>query len=188
MGSYSWIAVKGREKDVVFAELGVEPTGGPEASGERLSWGETKTGWLVIWSTGTEYATTGRLALVSKGAEAVGFYGTTVVMAAEARYFRDGQEVWAVAYDCEKDPAIAWTGDPPAELAGILEAAHRAQEGEVGADLIYDVPADVAFTVCGHHDEKEWLDLYGLRRAGSGGLGVGGGERVGFFAWLFGRR
>lgn len=178
MASYSWIAVKGRPKDEVFAELEVEPTGGPEA-GEKLSWGETAKGWLVVRSMGTKFATSDRLQLVSRGAEAVGFWGTTVSMGAQARYFRDGQELWTVDYDCEKDPPVTWTGEPPG-LADILESARQA-DGPGTGDLIYDVPADVAFGMCGHNEENEWLDRYGLRKVG------GQGERRGFFARLFGR-
>jgi hypothetical protein len=146
------------------------------------------SGWSVVAEWGMDLAKPGRMAALSALGETVGASISEGVMFSEVRRYRDGQQTFAVIYDCEKGFVIE--GEPPAEFAPIHAAAVKAQADEDGADLLWDVPIDLMASLCGYRpDQMEdppngWMVL---ERAKTRKPKTEAGERKGgFWSRLFG--
>jgi hypothetical protein len=146
-------------------------------------------GWLLFVSDRKASALEGKLNGLAQFGPAVACDISETVMCSEAHGYEAGQEIWSVAYNCEKGRyALARTGNPPPQLDQIYRATRAQQETEggegAGVDYMFDVPTKLAKSICGYMmGETEGPDFrYAeLRRAGSAS------PKGGFFARLFGR-
>lgn len=153
--SISWVAVRGRPKDDVLAELELIDTGAPALEPDvELCVGVSAEGWVVIVSNHLEYVTPTKLADLSRGATAIGCLEEEHVMFSGARCFMDGVEAWAVIHEAEKGLRhLHVEGTPPAQFGRIRSRELRRQEvddpkGKL-VDYVYDIPPKVAAAVCG---------------------------------------
>ena len=188
---YNWIAVKGRKKADVFADLDLVDT---ELAGDFFesphSYIETAKDWLVMVSPSSHFLTPDRLAKVSAGGEAMGLWLSDTAMGNGLTGYRDGVEIWALDYDCESKPrAVTVKGLAPAEFAEVNAEAEALEAATPEPpDYLFEVIPKTAEAICGF-----WLDEW------EGDMPIGlvdkwhlpkvsapGGP--GFFARLFGRR
>lgn len=158
--SASWIAVKGLAAETAIEALGLEVVseGNPYPEGD-VSIAALANGWTVVWFEQDVEAAFGAPArvLLPHG-PAVACAVEEHVMFSEARGYADGAETWRVTWDCEKqDDEPTAAGDLPAAYAGVLAKAieEQAAPDNQGVDMLWDVPPDLAKSICGfRHDES----------------------------------
>jgi hypothetical protein len=169
----SWIAVRGRDRDDVLRELGLEsepevtdfPPGG-------LSVSPLAGGWLLfVADRDLDAAFEPRFTDLSRGGSAVACVVEEHVMFQESRGYRDGVEAWRVTHDCNMEGGLYHlevTGDPPSELEAIrrTEVANQDAEGgqQAGVDFLADAPLDLAKAICGFKHDDEWPEGMGFSR------------------------
>lgn len=147
-------------------------------------------GWLLFISDRKASALEGKLNGLAKFGPAIACDISETVMCSEAHGYEAGEEIWSVAYDCEKGLyALQTTGSPPPQLDEIHARTRVEQEAEGGedadVDYMFDVPLKLAQSICGYmmgKTEGEDLRHAELRRIG--GMPE---NKPGFFARLFGR-
>lgn len=200
--SASWIAVQGLAPEVAIEALGLEVVseGNPYPEGE-ISLAALANGWTVVWFERDLEA------VFTAPGHALAQHGPTVacaveehVMFSEARGYADGAETWRVAWDCEEDRnEPATSGDVPAAYAAILAqaVAEQAKPGNEIVDFLWDVPPELAESICGFRHDKTVGDgstFIELRRARGHSSRrqmtgeVRGQASGGFWRRLFGRR
>ncbi len=160
--SQSWVAFRGRPAEDVRAELRLRVAGTPEeAASSAFSGAQLPGGWsLLVVGRDERFVSDALLARLSRGCEAVACFVEEHVMVSQATGWRDGRKVWSVDHDSEVAVEhLAVTGEPPAELASIRQAAEsqqREDDGEV--DYLFDVPPALAKALVGyHHDDDSGL-------------------------------
>lgn len=90
-------------------------------------------------------------------------------MTSRARLFENGAEVWSVAHESEKGlEHLEVSGEPPKAFARIRNRLLKEQAGDNEVDLIFDIPVELAASVCRfrHHeadDEQGDLQFTALR-------------------------
>ncbi|HEY8615132.1 hypothetical protein [Phenylobacterium sp.] len=184
--SIAWIAVKGVTPETVMETLGVERSSAGRRQQAQV--GELAGGWTLYVDPHFERGFREPLdRLAALGAALVACRQEEHVMYAEARGYEGGRELWRVVRDSEQEPYmhLAVTGEPPPQFASMRAKAFAEQEGEGGedadVDLLYEVPLDLARSICGFKTDEDWPDLSPVSAVGSA---KGGG----FFARLFGKR
>lgn len=183
--SHSWIAVRGLAPadalGALKAEAGAEVE--PEDFSMSFGLGVLPGGWLLVVSDNFDAAFKGRLAPLAQMGPAVACAVEEHVMVSEARGYEGGAEIWRVVRDPEEDEeGLSVVGDPPG-FEAIRRAAQQEQEAEGDADFLFDVPADIAASICGFklgESEPEGFRYTELRPVRT--------AVTGFFARLFGRR
>ncbi|CAN7513523.1 hypothetical protein LJR164_003547 [Phenylobacterium sp. LjRoot164] len=177
MGSLSWIGLKGLERAQALELLGM--TEEPPSRRRPTAWiGELPSGWTILQSQDSRFASEERLSSLSTTCAVIGCQFSETVMCATTTFYRDGQVAWRVDYDCEKG-APEVTGVPPSEYQAIHDrltaeqAVEDASDDDLKADLIFDVPIDLAKAVTGYrHDEDvdaEFVAVEAPQAARSGG-------------------
>jgi hypothetical protein len=187
--SHSWIAVKGLDRATALATLGLEADEDEADELHRRGLGALPGGWLLVVAEG-DGALNGETAALAAHGPAVACFVEEHVMCSEARGYRDGREAWRVAHDPRNGIFhLEVAGEPPEALGRIRAEAVAEQEREGGeaadVDLLFDVPATLAKSLCGFKLDDEWPDglaFAELRRPGGAGSG-----RPGLLRRLFGR-
>jgi len=185
--SNSWIAVKGLAPDVAIEELGLEVVSeGHEHPEGNFSLLRLANDWTVVWfESGCEAAFKGPVVKLARHGPAVACGVEDHVMFSEARGYIDGKEAWRVTRDAEASDEIEISGDVPPTYGGLLAAAiaGRDEDENEGVDLLWEVPPDLAQSICGFRhdviqtDGSTFVELRRARRAAGGG----------FWRRLFGR-
>ena len=177
MASLSWIGLKGLDRAQALGLLGL--TEAPPSRRRHAAWiGESPTGWTILLSTDSRFASEERLLPLSTTGAVVGCQLSETVMCATTTLYDGGRVAWRVDYDCENG-APTVTGAPPAEYQAIHDrvvaeqAAEDASDDELKADLIFDIPVELAKAVTGYrHDEDgdaEFVAVEAPQAARSGG-------------------
>ncbi|HEY0437753.1 MAG TPA: hypothetical protein VGC92_14020 [Phenylobacterium sp.] len=152
--------------------------------------GKLDGGWLIVACNDFDFPSKAPLATLAEAGEVVCGALEEHVMVSEAAAFAGGVETWRVAHDCERGQEdLTVTGSPPAELKKLLDAALAELRAKADADYVFDVPTQLAATVCGFEfgrSDGEFTALQPTRTLKR--PKTAGGERPGFFARLFGRR
>lgn len=180
----SWVAVQGASKGEVFDHLALTETGDetfPGSHGAPLSFRELPGQWLVIFSEDFDWASDKRLLEVSRFGLALACqFEDKVEMTTVLSAARDGTTLWRVFHDSVgSGHRLDVTGEPPAALAAIREAAfaeqRKADDNGEGVDFICDVPLELAKAVCGYRADEDDAAFTVLRRSGgSAPAGFGG--------------
>ena len=148
--SNSWIAVRGLSQAEAIAELGLET--GDEIRHDVLpdfGIGQTSDGWTILVFR-RERAFEDRFTALSKGRSAVACFEEEHVMYSEARGYADGAETWRAVHDCEKGLRhIQTSGAVPGAFAEIEARLAKQQDEDDGADFFFDIPPELAKSVCG---------------------------------------
>lgn len=151
--------------------LEIVSEGHAEPEGE-VSLASLANGWTVIWfERDLEAAFKAPAAELARHGPAVACAVEEHVMFSEARGYADGEESWRVTWDCEAEGDEPETsGEVPAAYAAILATAidERAKPGNEDVDFLWDVPPDLAKSICGfRHDEPlaDGATFVELRRA-----------------------
>lgn len=191
--STSWFAVQGVSREEVLTTLGVEPSGQKRGvPAFRLAMAELPGGWLLVWHERDLEKAFRNAAALSRHGPAVACAIEEHVMVSEARGYGGGGEIWRIRHDPDASVYhLETTGAPPAQLTQIRADAKAAQKSEGGedadVDLIFDVPAELAKSICGFkHDEDPpagvvFEELSRIK-------GSTGSAKPGFLARLFGAR
>jgi hypothetical protein len=167
--SLSWVAVRGKPAEEVHAILDLAPTGQTTDVPEGPACSAALGGWVLVVSDHCDLLVQeGLLATLSAGGEAVACSVEEHVMASIATAWRDGVEVWRAAHLGEDGDLrhLEVRGAPPPELARLRAAALAELEGEEDpADLLFDVPLDLARSLTGFKHDTSEATFEVLRRA-----------------------
>lgn len=201
--SNSWIAVQGWTRDQALAQLGLEADHEIEGWPDRqLAIADLPEGWLLFLTDNLEEAFDPRFTELSAPGPAVACSIDEHVMFNEARGYRDGSEIWRVTHDPDGARSLYHLdvgGELPPAFEEIRRTAIAAQDAEggedAGVDLIFDVPTELAKSICGFKHDDEWpqdLIFTSLLRPraerGSDTARSARPDGPGFFHRLFGRR
>lgn len=192
--SSSWFAVRGVSREDLLTALSCGPSGRRADHPDfRLCIAALPQDWQLVWLDRDLEQAFRDITALSAATAGVACAIEEHVMVSEARGYANGAEVWRVIHDPEAGESIYHfeaKGTPPPQLVGILATAKAEQAAEGGEDadidLIFDVPTNLAKSLCGFKHDEEPADgvvFEELRRV----KGKGGGGKPGFFARLFGR-
>jgi hypothetical protein len=160
----SWLAAQGLSKGELLAHFGLHDTQiYDEVNEEPFSSAEIPTGWAILFSNDCAWATGSRAIALSKKVRVLTCALHEGVMVSESAFFENGQLLWQVMHDGQLDAVNLEThGALPANYNVIKDAAFPLEmDDEV--DYAFDVPIDLALTICGwRHDlcEFDWGTPY----------------------------
>jgi hypothetical protein len=191
--NYSWIAVQGLNAEQALASLGMEVSEvlPPNHVAEGVGMAQLPGDWLLfLWDRSADKVE-GKLLGLTESGTAIACEMSETVMFSEARGYEGGTQIWRVTHDPNGDESLyslQTEGTPPAQLEAIIRDAKAEQEKEGGeeggVDLIFDVPFQLAQTICGFNlgeSEPQDIRFSALRR-----IGAEPSKKPGFFARLFG--
>ncbi len=191
--SHSWIAVQGLTTERAIEALGfeIEEIREPEdMTADGLYVGAMPNGWLIALTDRQDNAFESPLVDLAKFGPAVACEVNERVMYSEARGYDANAETWRVIYDCEDGPeALKIEGNPPPQFDKIQREAKAEQEDDDGVDVLFEIPALLARSICGYmlgENEPEGFRYIKLRRAGAPS-GDARPKGPGFLSRLFGR-
>ncbi|MDJ0939637.1 MAG: hypothetical protein QNJ00_07720 [Woeseiaceae bacterium] len=167
--SVSWIAVRTDRLDELFAQLGAEATSETDECFESdLAGVQLPDGWYLLQGRGCDHPMISEASLsrTSTLGETVACSIEEHVMFSSAEYWQNGTRSWSITHAAENGMFdLATTGFPPNVYDTIkvdLVAAQHAKGGEdADVDMIFDIPLQVARSLCGYrHDEPpDWREL-----------------------------
>lgn len=146
--SISWVAIKGCNQPEILREFSVEKTGekweGPESP---MCYVDMKNGWHVVTKNHTPFLTDDAqlLTKLSKGAELIACYLEEHVMVSGAFGWRNGQKIWSLEHDLDKDSNhLDRGGALPQCFEGIFSSANAEYESDPsGPDYYINIPINV---------------------------------------------
>lgn len=161
--SISWLAVCGKPKADILAELALADTAqATDADESEMSGALLPGGWYVIylnefWHTLVQPET---VAALSSGATVVGCAVEEHAMASLAFLYKEGECVWQVSHVLDRGhDHLDIDGQAPDATSALLQAAIQRHEAE-GHDAVFNVPVDLAFQACGfRHDAEHALEF-----------------------------
>ena len=110
-------------------------------------------------------------------------------MVSKATGWKDGQMVWSVTHDAQKDKRhLDVQGTPPAEFAAIRDGLFAKQTP--GCDYIFDIPVETARSITGYRHDQDVPGLSGEVfevLAGAPPQSSAPPKKPTFFGRLFGR-
>ncbi|VXC67587.1 hypothetical protein [Massilia sp. 9I] len=164
--SIAWIAVRGKSKEDILAQLALLDTGAPDEAGECPVLGAALPGggYLVFFNDMAHPAVQAEsMTRLSEGCEALACQVEEHIMASAAFQYRDGAKVWDVAHLSEEGLYhLAVGGTPPPLLATIHDEMRATQDEhgglEADVDCLFEVPLMLANALSGfRHDEATLL-------------------------------
>ncbi|MGX9220737.1 hypothetical protein ACWV27_20390 [Massilia varians] len=164
--SLAWIAIRGKSKDDILAQLSLADSDEPDEANESPVSGADLPGggYLLVFKDMAHPATQAEgMARLSAGCEALGCQVEEHVMASAAFQYKDGAKLWDVVHLSEEGLYhLAVDGTPPALLATIHAEMKATQDEQGGADAdvdcLFEVPLMLATALCGYrHDEAALL-------------------------------
>lgn len=161
--SISWLAVKGKESEVVLRDLGLTPTGERDElpAESPIGGASLQGGWYVIVFDRYEHELVRDhiLQRISEDCEVVAAGAEEHVMCCFAVAWQDGQRIWWSQHDAQKGLYnLEVEGSPPERFDSLRRQRREEQDAAGGdnadVDFIFDIPLEAAKTVCGFsHDE-----------------------------------
>ncbi len=163
--SISWIAVQGKPKTSVLAELGLQETGGVESVSDwPMGGAELPGGWYLLFLDDLVHPFTEEevLSTLSKDCYAVVCQVEEHVMASAAFAYRDGKKVWDVTHESELGKRHRLeNGQLPAEYSQVRDTLLKEQDvgdrEEHGVDYVWDIPVTLAYEVVGYRHDNAYL-------------------------------
>ena len=169
--SLSWLAVRGKDRDTVLAELKLKATGEREEFAESAFTARMLDGdWFLVVANDPRFIQRAPLSRLSQGAQVVTCMVEEHVMMSSASGLKDGAVLWSIEHDSQHGiDHLKVTGEPPSGFAVIRERLMRKQaqsdspEGHknwyqgIATDYIFDIPVQMArhLTDFLHHDDSE---------------------------------
>ena len=161
--SQSWLAVKGKPPTAVLETLGLRGTGTREEIAESPIVGaELPNGWYLVVAgrSGHRLMRDQTLQRLSAGCDVVTGDVEEHVMVSVATGWKDGQRVWSVTHDAQRDMEHLQTeGELPAVFTSIRDRLRSEQQKAGGrkadVDYIFDVPVELAQTLTGYRHDAD---------------------------------
>lgn len=162
----SWVAIRGKEPEVVLSELGWRRTGEREEFPEsRTTCTTLGSGWFMIamMNRADAYDGTIALATLSKGAELVASFVEEHVMFSGSVFWRDGTKIWSAEHDAQEGIRhLAVFGELPPEMSVIMDEGKSSQDaedkGDAEVDFIFDIPVDMSQRLTGFRYDRNQVD------------------------------
>jgi hypothetical protein len=163
----SWIAVKGKSKNELLAELRLRDSGEEdEAYDTPISGATLPDGWYVVFLNKYSHPLVeeGSVVKLSANCQVIVCLIEEHVMASLARLYENGLQVWEVSHQGDEDISnLETSGTLPARFAGIRNGLMKQQREEGGdppeVDFIFDIPLDLAESICGYRHDKAEFDF-----------------------------
>ena len=159
----SWLAVKGKPPEAVLETLGLRGTGAREAiAGSPVVGAELPSGWYLVVADGSGHRLMRDpiVQRLSAGCEVITTDVEEHVMVSVATGWKDGQRVWSVTHDAQRDMEhLHAEGELPAVFPSIRDRL-RAEQQEAGGrradvDHLFDVPVELAQTLTGYRHDAD---------------------------------
>jgi hypothetical protein len=162
----SWVAIWGKDPEVVLDVLGWRRTGVHEELPESPTTCTTLgSGWFLIamMNRADAYDGTLGLAALSKEAEVVASFVEEHVMFSGSVLWRNGQKIWSVEHDAQEGVHhLVVSGEVPPEMSLIIDEARSSQDaedrGDAEVDFIFDVPVDMSQLLTGFRYDRNQED------------------------------
>ncbi len=156
----TWLAVHGKDKADVLDALHLRDTGiVDEAMQAPITGASVPDGWtiVVLNQFAHPFAEDASLMLFSQGCRVIACHVHEGLMFCAAQLYENGQRQWAVIHDSQSgEYHLDVEGVPPPNLVDIAERQtkqQRANGDETGIDYMFDIPLDLAQSLCGfRHD------------------------------------
>jgi hypothetical protein len=167
--SISWIAIQGKPKAVVLAELELRETGTPESFSEwPVGAAELPGGWYLLFLNDFVHPFTAETVLSSLSVDCyvVACQVEEHVMASSAFAYRSGIKVWDVTHESElgKRHLVA-NGQLPEQYSqvreGLLHEQDIGDQEDHGVDYVWDIPVTLAYEVVGFRHDNVYLESGG---------------------------
>jgi len=164
----SWIARQGTDTEQLLRFSRRALTGErhefPDLGWYLLEMPHVKPAWVLLIADGSdqfmELEPSHAQTLSEDGNETLYFICSDTVMATHMSYYRSGEGVWAIDYECEGDtqsPEIL--GQPPEVVLEMLARQKAIQAQDDDADYLYDLTAEVGRALTGfRHDTPPATD------------------------------
>jgi hypothetical protein len=165
--SLSWIAARGVDKPEFLRRLGLRDTGKLDTGArmERFSVAALPTGWTVLLTDDYDFAAPNRCAPLSAGAYLIACQIEEHVMASAAHGCANGQLLWSVTHDGDKDLYdLTASGAVPDGFAAIKSRLVKSQDEEAQAksmlpvDYLFDAPVELAAALTGYRHDRTQFD------------------------------
>jgi hypothetical protein len=163
--SISWLAVRGKEAEIVLGDLGLTPTGERDelAAESPIAGASLEGGWYVIVLDGYEHELVADEVLkrISEGCEVVAAGAEEHVGACFAVGWRDAERIWWISHNAEEGLYNLEAGGTLPEGFESLRRDRMDEQDAAGGsngdvDHVFDIPLESARRVCGFvHDGDE---------------------------------
>jgi hypothetical protein len=160
--SISWIAFSGKSKQQVLSALNVIDTTEPDEANESpISGAALRDGWYLVFLNDCFHPLIDveTLKRLSRGGTVLGCQVEEHIMVSAAFLYADGCRVWNLTHEAEKGHYnLESEGELPPAFEKIHQhlTAEQDREGgeEAGVDFLFDVPIELAASLCGYrHDQ-----------------------------------
>lgn len=147
----AWVAVRGRDPDVLYADSGFAPTGTFEADPDSPVVGaRLPTGWYLLYFNDRHWPDDALLAKLSRGGEVVYFDVVESTSYASASHWRDGRMQWCVIRDSSQGSTHLETeGKLPDSFAELREHLLKEQTEKGDLDYLSEIPCELAEELTG---------------------------------------
>ncbi len=159
----SWLAAHGISQDEFLVRAKLRPTEQLDDANEgRFSFAAFPNEWTILVANDFDYASSQRLAEVSRGCRVVGCQIHEGILASIAHCYDDTRLAWEMVHDSsEGEHHLATRGSLTPELSHIRDALFAKQkapqQGKMRVDYVFDIPVDCAAALCGYwHDRWQY--------------------------------
>ncbi|HLO63252.1 MAG TPA: hypothetical protein VK165_09855 [Azonexus sp.] len=156
--SISWLAVSGKEKEIVLKELGLSSTGEREELPESpVVSAELPNGWFLVFANraDSKLVANETLRALSSNCVVVACQVEEHIMVSSATCYTNEVNTWRVTHDAEQGIFhLEASGDLPSEFKPISDSLKAQQQEADGVDYIHDIPITLAQHITSfRHDE-----------------------------------
>ena len=156
--AHSWIAVQGLTREQALEALAMEVSDVQTDILEEIALFEWSDDWLVLLSEDDRDAINGDLAELGTLGRAYVAYGVDVDAPYATACGRAGKDDWIVTGKPDRG-RISVVGQPPGQLDSIIATA-RAGQADTEIDLSFEIPAELAESICGFRMGKGDPDTF----------------------------
>lgn len=148
----SWVAVENGDKATILETLGLLEVGKIDHELEAYCCCATlPSGWFVIHANDAWFASEQLVSELSANTYAIACQMSETVMFSGVWGWRNGERVWSVEHDPEKQlDDVEVVGTAPEVLGSIRDRLVGEQKGNDQTDFIFEIPIELAVAMCGY--------------------------------------
>jgi len=160
----TWLAFHGKDKANVLDSMHLRDTGiVDEAMEVPICGASFPNDWTIIWLNqfAHPFGEDASLMLLSRACSVIACHIHEGTMFVAVQVYKDSKQQWAVIHDAQAGEFhLEVDGRPPGSLLEIAERRTKQQreDGEAsGIDYMFEIPLDVAESLCGfRHDLRRY--------------------------------